>query len=184
MAREDDGAVRGLYKPRARKRRHMRLAGTRHCGWGRTMTGVRCWPLGVLLTIGLTVLLVGCGSGRLREEREEREARINIYPGNFRAVLLAALPTYVSEPTGIREAYVSDHTINQIGRQNRYAACMRFNARNSSGRYVGSREVLAVFAAGRFDQFIDASTQQPGQGNEPNLTTFVKELCGAAEYKR
>jgi len=142
------------------------------------MTWVRCGPLSVLLIIGLAVPLAGCGSGR---SREEREARINIYPDNYRADLLAALHTYVSDPTGIRDAYVSDPTISPIGRQNRYAACVRFNARNSNGRYAGTRDVLAVFVAGRFDQFIDASTQ-PGAANEP--TTFVKELCGAAEYKR
>jgi hypothetical protein len=144
------------------------------------MTWVRCWPLGVLLTIGLTVLLAGCGSGR---SREEREAIINIYPDHYRTDILAALHTYVSDPTGIRDAYVSDPTVRPIGRQNRYAACVRFNARNSDGRYVGTRDVLAVFAAGRFDQFIDESTPF-GPANEANATTFVKEPCSAAEYKR
>jgi hypothetical protein len=144
------------------------------------MRWVRCWPLGVLLTIGSAVLLAGCGTGRLREERE---AIINIYPDRYRADILAALHTYVSDPTGIRDAYVSDPTVSPIGRQNRYAACVRFNARNSDGRYVGSRDVLAVFAAGRFDQFIDESTPF-GPTNEANASTFVKETCGAAEYKR
>jgi hypothetical protein len=143
------------------------------------MTWVRRGPLGVLLIIGLALPLAGCGSGR---SREEREARINVYPDNYRADLLAALHTYVSDPTGIRDAYVSDPTISPIGRQNRYAACVRFNARNSSGRYVGTRDVLAVFVAGRFDQFIDASTPF-GPANEAN-PTFVKELCGTAEYRR
>ena len=148
------------------------------------MTWVRRWPLGVLLIIGLAVLLAGCGAGRLREEREEREARINTYPDNYRAELLAALHTYVSDPKGIRDAYVSDPTVSPIGRQNRYAACVRFNARNSDGRYVGTRDVLAVFAAGRFDQFIDESTPF-GPANEANAAAaFVKETCGAAEYKR
>jgi hypothetical protein len=148
------------------------------------MTWVRCRPLGVLLTIGLVVLLADCGSGRLREEREERETRINILPDHYRADILAALHTYVSDPTGIRDAYVSDPTVRPIGRQNRYAACVRFNARNSDGRYVGSRDVLAVFAAGRFDQFIDESTPF-GPANEANAAaTFVKEVCGAAEYRR
>jgi hypothetical protein len=148
------------------------------------MTWVRCRPLGVLLTIGLVVLLADCGSGRLREEREERETRINIFPDHYRADILAALHTYVSDPTGIRDAYVSDPTVRPIGRQNRYAACVRFNARNSDGRYVGSRDVLAVFAAGRFDQFIDESTPF-GPANEANAAaTFVKEVCGAAEYRR
>jgi len=144
------------------------------------MTWVRCWPLGVLLTIVLAAPLAGCGSGR---SREEREARINLYPDNYRADLVAALHTYVSDPTHIRDAYVSDPVISPIGGQNRYAACVRFNARNSDGRYIGSRDVLAVFVAGRFDQFIDASTQL-GPANEANPTTFVKEACGAAEYKR
>jgi hypothetical protein len=145
------------------------------------MTRVRCWPLDVLLTIGLAMLLAGCGSGRLREERE---ALINIYPDHYRADILAALHTYVSDPTRIRDAYVSDPTVSLIGRLNRYAACVRFNARNSDGRYVGSRDVLAVFAAGRFDQFIDESTPF-GPANETNAAaTFVKEVCGAAEYKR
>ncbi len=144
------------------------------------MTWVRCGPLGVPLAIALAVALAGCGSGRSREERDER---INIYPASYRTDLLAALHTYVSDPTHIRDAYVSDPAIRPIGTQNRYAACVRFNARNSDGRYVGSRDVLAVFVAGRFDQFIDESTPF-GPANEANATTFVKELCGAAEYKR
>jgi hypothetical protein len=148
------------------------------------MTWVRYWPLGVLLTIGLAVLLVGCGSARLREEREEREAFINIYPDHYRADILAALHTYVSDPRGIRDAYVSDPTLSPVGRKNRYAACVRFNARDSDGRYVGTRDVLAVFATGRFDQFIDESTPF-GPANEANAAAaFVKEACGAAEYKR
>jgi hypothetical protein len=145
------------------------------------MRWVRCWPLSALLTTGLALLLAGCASGRLREERE---ALINIYPDHYRSDILAALHTYVSNPAGIRDAYVSDPTVSPIGRQNRYAACVRFNARNSDGRYVGSRDVLAVFAAGRFDQFIDESTPF-GPANEANAAaTFVKETCGAAEYKR
>jgi hypothetical protein len=91
--------------------------------------------------------------------------------------------TYVSDPKGIRDAYVSNPAITAIGKQNRYAACVRFNSRNSDGRYVGSKDVLAVFVAGRFDQFIDATTPF-GPGTEANASTFVKELCGAAEYKR
>jgi len=147
------------------------------------MTRVRWWSLGVLLTIGLAVPLAGCASGQLREEREEREARINVNPENYRADLVAAVHTYVSDPKGIRDAYVSTPAITAIGKRNRYAACVRFNARNGDGRYVGSKDVLAVFVAGRFDQFIDAATPF-GPGNEANASTFVKELCGAAEYKR
>jgi hypothetical protein len=144
------------------------------------MIRVQCRPLRALLAFCFAATLVGCVSGRSRELREEREARINVYPDNYRADILAGLHSYLSDPTHIRDAYVSEPSLKPIGRQNRYAACLRFNARNSDGRYVGSRDVLAVFAGGRFDQFIDESTQL---GNQANPTTIVKELCGAVEYK-
>jgi hypothetical protein len=145
-----------------------------------------------MLALYLAATLAGCVSGRSRELREEREARINVYPDNYRADILAGLHSYLSDPTHIRDAYVSDPSLKPIGRQNRYAACVRFNARNSDGRYVGSRDVLAVFDGGRFDQFIDESTQLGNQANsttifglenQANPTTILKELCGAAEYK-
>jgi len=138
----------------------------------------QCRPFGILAAVILAVALAGCGSGRLREERE---TRINVYPDNYRTDLLAALHTYVSDPTHIRDAYVSDPAIRPIGAQNRYAACVRFNARNSDGRYAGSKDVLAVFVAGRFDQFVDSSLGPAGQSSQASP---VKELCSQAEYKR
>ena len=115
------------------------------------MIGVPCRPLRGLLALCLAATLAGCASGRLREERE---ARINVYPDNYRADILAGMHSYLSDPTHIRDAYVSQPSLKPIGRQNRYAACVRFNARNRDGRYFGSRDVLAVFTDGRFDQFI------------------------------
>jgi hypothetical protein len=138
----------------------------------------QCRPIGTLAAVTLVVALAGCGSGRLREERE---TRINVYPDNYRTDLLAALHTYVSDPAHIRDAYVSDPAIRPIGAQNRYATCVRFNARNSDGRYTGSKDVLAVFVAGRFDQFVDSSLGPAGQSSQASP---VKELCSQAEYKR
>lgn len=160
------------------------------------MIRVQCRPLRVLLAVCLAATLAGCVSGRSRELREEREARINVYPDNYRADILAGLHSYLSDPTHIRDAYVSEPSLKPIGRQSRYAACVRFDARNSDGRYVGSKDVLAVFASGRFDQFIDESTQL-GPANQANATSILKELfenqanptailkelCGAVEYK-
>jgi hypothetical protein len=130
------------------------------------------------MAVALAVVLAGCGSGRLHEERE---ARINIYPDNYKTDLLAALHTYVSDPANIRDAYVSDPAIRPIGALNRYSACVRFNARNSDGRYTGSKDVLAVFVAGRFDQFVDPST---GPANPSSQANAIKELCSQAGYKR
>lgn len=132
-----------------------------------------------MLLVGvLAAALSGCGSGR---SREERDAIVNVYPNNYKADLLAAVHTYVSDPTNIRDAFVSDPTIRSIGPQHRYAACVRFNARNGDGSYTGSKDVLAIFAAGRFEQFVDPSA---GAVNSSNQANSIKELCGQAEYKR
>jgi hypothetical protein len=157
------------------------------------MTGVWRRTLGVPLAAGLTVTLLtvtllavtlaGCGSERLREERQEREERLNVYPGAYRADLVAALHAYLSNPANIRDAWVADPAVTQIGTRKRYAACVRFNARTSDGGYAGSKDVLAVFASGRFDQFIEppAPSEEVSEGSAPAL---VKRLCDAAEYKR
>jgi hypothetical protein len=147
------------------------------------MTGDWRRTLGVLLAAGLAVTLAGCGSERLREERQEREERLNISPGNYRADIVAALHAYLSNPGNIRDAWVAEPAITQIGTRKRYAACVRFDARSSDGRYAGSKDVLAVFASGRFDQFIEppAPSEDVSEGSAPAL---VKRLCDAAEYKR
>jgi hypothetical protein len=147
------------------------------------MTGVWRRRLGVLLVAGLAVTLAGCESERLREERQEREESLNVYPGNYRADLVAGLRAYLSNPANVRDAWVAEPAITQLGPRKRYAACVRFNARNSDGRYAGSKDVLAVFASGRFDQFIEppAPSEPASEGSAPAL---VKQLCDAAEYKR
>lgn len=130
-----------------------------------------------MLAALLAVALCGCSTGR---SRGDRETRLNAYPDNYKADLLGAMHAYLTDPTEIRDAYVTDPAIKPVGQQNRYAACLRFNAKNSDGRYTGSRDIMAVFVAGRFDQFIDQSTV----ASQPSLETTLKEQCGQAEYKR
>jgi len=145
-------------------------------GWEWEMISLRRLPA-VLAAAALAAALCGCGTSR---SNEEREARLNVYPDKYKSDLLAAMHAYAADPTNIRDAYVSDPAMRPVGSQNRYAACLRFNAKDSSGRYTGSRDVMGVFIAGRFDQFIDQSTV----ASQPSLETTLKEQCGPAEYKR
>ncbi len=110
---------------------------------------------------------------------EAREARLNVVPENYRTDILAALHPYLIDPTNVRDATIADPALKPIGPQNRYVVCVRLNAKNSDGRYTGSREMMAVFASGRFDQFIDPASQ-PGQAT---VTALVKDTCGSADYK-
>jgi hypothetical protein len=145
------------------------------------MIGVWRRPLGVLVVAGLATL-AGCASERMQQARLEREAEINAYPARYRADLVAAMRAYASDPASIRDAWVADPAIVQIGPRRRYAACVRFSARNSDGRYA-ARNALAVFFEGRFDQFIEASASTDPASRE-SLSALVKERCEAAEYKR
>jgi hypothetical protein len=145
------------------------------------MVGYR--PALVVLAIAaVAILLADCaGSG---SRREEREARINLVPENYKTDILAALHAYVADPTNIRDAYISEPAVKPVaGGQNRYVACVRFNAKNSDGRYTGSRDIVAIFAAGRFDQFLD-QTLLANQPNQSGSATIVKDTCGQADYKR
>jgi hypothetical protein len=146
------------------------------------MTGVRRRPLGVLVAAALAAALSGCASERMRQERLEREAEINVYPARYRADLVAAMRAYAGDSASIRDAWVADPAIVQIGPRRRYAACVRFSARNGDGRYAG-RSALAVFSEGRFDQFIEASASTDPASQE-SLSALMKERCEAAEYKR
>ena len=47
---------------------------------------------------------------------------------------------------------VTDPAIRKIDEQNRYAACVRFNAKNPNGAYAGVRDQMAIFLAGKLDQ--------------------------------
>jgi len=137
------------------------------------------WCTLVVLVALVLADCAGLDSGR----REEREARINVFPDTYKADVLAALHAYLADPTNVRDAYISNPVIRPIGGQNRYGACVRFNARNSDGRYVGSRDIMALFASGRFEQFIDQAGQ-PAQSPQASIALQAKEACGQAEYSR
>ena len=135
----------------------------------------------VLAAAGLAVALGGCTTLD-SQRRAEREARANQNPDNYKADILAAMHAYVIDPTKIRDAFLSDPAIRQIGGQNRYTVCVRFNAKNGDGRYVGSRDAMAVFVNGRFDRFVDQSLQ-PGETSPSGAALQAKEACAQAEYR-
>ena len=125
--------------------------------------------------VAIAVTLADCSYGSLRDER------INAFPDNYKADLLAAMRTYVADPINIRDAYLSDPALRPIGGQNRYTVCVRFNAKNSDGRYVGSRDAMAIFVSGRFDQFVD---QAPQTAQPSSAALQAKEACAQADYRR
>jgi hypothetical protein len=122
--------------------------------------------LALLMAGSVAVALGGCATetGPSASELKARWDAENVYPQGYRQDLLAFLRTYLNDPSHVRSASVSQPQLKYIGPGDRYVACVRYNARNSDGKYVGSKDGAAVYVAGKLDRFLDTPKD-------------VRELC-------
>jgi hypothetical protein len=118
------------------------------------------------LLLGTALCLAACAGNNRPEAASSPE--INAYPTNYKADILAAMHAYLNDPTGIRDAGITEPVLKSasVTTPTRYMICLRFNPKKAATVYGGTREVAAVFLAGRFDQFIETP----------------KELCAGATY--
>jgi hypothetical protein len=103
----------------------------------------------ISLLLVLTFALAGCG----HSVAPDSDSEMNVYPANYKADILAAMHAYLNDPTGIRDAAISEPTLKSSG--NPYIVCVRFTPKKSTREYASPKEIVAVFLAGRFDRFID-----------------------------
>jgi len=109
-----------------------------------------------LLMIAATAL-GGCATevGPSASELKAKWDAENVYPQGYRQDLLALLRTYLNDPSHVQGAAVSQPQLKYIGPGDRYVACVRYNARNTDGKYLGSKDGAAVYVAGKLDRFLD-----------------------------
>jgi len=88
-------------------------------------------------------------------DREGGEARGAVLPEDYKPEIIAFMRTYLNDPTNVRDAFITEPALKPVGGRNQYAVCLRYNAKNTDGRYMGSKFALAVFERGRFDRMID-----------------------------
>jgi len=81
----------------------------------------------------------------------------NVYPANYRQDLLAFLRTYLNDPSRVRGAAVTAPQLKYVGPGERYVACVRYNARNNDGKYLGSKDGAATYVSGKLDRFFDTA---------------------------
>lgn len=126
----------------------------------------RMRALALLMAVSVAVALGGCATetGPSASELKARWDAENVYPQGYRQDLLAFLRTYLNDPSHVRSASVSQPQLKYIGPGDRYVACVRYNARNSDGKYVGSKDGAAIYVAGKLDRFLDTPKD-------------VRELC-------
>ena len=130
------------------------------------MRRARMRALALLMAVSVAVALGGCATetGPSASELKARWDSQNVFPQGYRQDLLAFLRTYLNDPSHVRSASVSQPQLKYIGPGDRYVACVRYNARNSDGKYVGSKDGAAVYVAGKLDRFLDTPKD-------------VRELC-------
>lgn len=107
-----------------------------------------------LLMLVIPLLLAGCSS-EWTQQRELTEQVHSVYPQNYKSEIIALMRTYLNDPTGVRDAYVSEPTQRSLDGATRYVSCLRYNAKKESGQYAGTRDSMVLFRGGRLDRIVD-----------------------------
>jgi hypothetical protein len=114
-------------------------------------------PLRLVLLALLLPPLCACagGSEEFYLARSRNADAAQPFPVNYRAELLAFMRTYLNDPTNVRQASISEPVQRYLGGTRRYYLCVRYDARDSSGRYTGIADRAALYLDGRFDRLIE-----------------------------
>lgn len=118
------------------------------------------------------LLLCGCAAP------EEKKVEENLYPQGYREEILDYLKRELPDPTGIRDAFISDPTLMNVGATQRYVACLRFDPKEANGQYGGLREMAIYYFAGKMTQMVKASPALCGKAAYqpfPELTKLCRE---------
>lgn len=114
------------------------------------------------LLSALVMALAACASDDKKDQVDP-----NIFPTNYKQEILDTMSRSLTDPTNVRDAFVSDPVLAMVGKEQRYTACVRANSRNDSRQYTGSTDRIAYFYGGHLNQLVEAT----------------KEQCGKATYK-
>jgi hypothetical protein len=114
-----------------------------------------------ILALAISLILSACGHHiRPSDADNAGDDGANAYPANYRSDILAAMHAYLSNPTGIHDAAISEPALKTSGNATRYLVCLKFNAKKNVSEYAGTREIAASFLVGRFDHFIEMAREQ------------------------
>lgn len=102
--------------------------------------------------------VAGCGANEYLGKPKEPEP--NIVPVNYKQEIIDTLQRTLGDPTNVRDAGITEPVLMPIGREPRYAVCVRENSRDSAKRYTGVTTHIAIFYAGRLNQLVAATKDQ------------------------
>jgi hypothetical protein len=112
-----------------------------------------------VLLAAVGVVFSGCSAFEKSPDKQP-PVEVNLPPTNTRAGLLALLEKQLVDPVGVRDAYITEPKLQQIGTESRYVVCVRYNAKDGYGQYTGSLDFIAIYFAGKINQYIPAPADQ------------------------
>lgn len=113
------------------------------------------------LVLFLAVSLAGCSDTMSNSftfmQGKEKPIKRDVFPTGFKQQILRVVPSIVADQAGIRDAYYSEPVMDP--NVNTFASCLRFNARDGAGQYVG-KEYAVYYYDGAINQVIAAAEGQ------------------------
>jgi hypothetical protein len=106
------------------------------------------------LILFVPLLVAGC-TGDWMRDRDASVAVHSVFPQNYRAEIVALMRSYLNDPTGVRDAFVSEPSQRTFDGIARYVSCVRYNAKKVGGQYAGRKDSMVLFRGGRLDRIVD-----------------------------
>jgi hypothetical protein len=100
------------------------------------------------------LLIAGCSSDWTRDRDASAQVH-SVYPQNYKSEIIALMRTYLNDPTGVRDAFVSEPSQRTIDGITRFTSCVRYNAKKGGGQYAGNKDSMVLFRGGRLDRIAD-----------------------------
>ena len=116
--------------------------------WSLKRAGLR-W-----LALAATLALAGCNAEWVNSRDRFIQANTQPPGPNYKAEIIAFMRTYLNDPVGVRDAFISEPALRSLEGADRYAVCLRYTPRNAS-----SKDSLVLFRDGRLDRIIDAARE-------------------------
>jgi hypothetical protein len=110
--------------------------------------------------LAFSIALTGCNSDWLGARDRANNAYATPPGPNYKADVVAFMHTYLNDPTGVRDAFISEPALRPLENVDRYSVCLRYTARKGYGQpYAASKDSLVLFREGRLDRIIDAAKE-------------------------
>ena len=91
------------------------------------------------LALALSLALAGCNSEWLNARDRAIQANTQPPGPSYKADIVAFMRTYLNDPTGVRDAFISEPALRTLESADRYTVCLRYTARKAGGKIRGQQ---------------------------------------------